>query len=79
MKVISKKETAILTATEKAILEKAFEIFNNIAEDCENYEGLWTLADNARDSIEAFIDSEDLYEVEPPAEGVAEVIVKITL
>lgn len=82
MKVISKKETVILTAQEKAILDKALEILNNITEECEHSDGdLFTYANDAANELECFLDDgkNDFYEVEPTAEGVSEVIVKIIL
>lgn len=79
MKIVSRKETAILTAQEKAILDKALEILDDIACECENYDDLYEAADKARDAITDFLDSNDIYEVEPPTQGVTEVIVKITL
>ena len=81
MKVIRKKETAILTAQEKAILDKALEILDDIVENCEDSADLWTYADDAANELESFLNhgENDFYEVEPPAEGVSEVIVEITL
>ena len=82
MKVISKKETVILTAQEKAILDKALEILENIADDCvDDCSDLYTYTDDAAKELECFLNhgENDFYEVEPPAAGVSEVIVKITL
>lgn len=80
MKMISRKESVILTATEKAILDKAFEIFDEIATECENYDDLYDFADNAREVIEDFLcNDKNIYEVEPYAEGASKVIVEITL
>ena len=81
MKVIRKKETAILTAQEKAILDKALEILDDIVENCEDSADLWTYAEDAANELDSFLNhgENDFYEVEPPAEGVSEVIVKITL
>lgn len=82
MKVISRKETVILTAQEKAILDKALEILDNIVEECEQCDGdLWTYAQDAANELESFLNhgENDFYKVEPPATGVSEVIVKITL
>lgn len=81
MKIVSKKETAILTAQEKAILDKALEILENITNDCEDTGDLWTYAEDAAKELEYFLNhgENDFYEVEPPAQGVSEVIVKITL
>ena len=80
MKMISRKESVILTATEKAVLDKAFEILDEIATECENYDDLYDFSDNARDALEDFLSNDkNIYEVEPLAKDVAEVIVKITL
>lgn len=80
MKIVSKKETAILTTQEKAILNKAFEILDDIACECENYDDLYEAADKARDALGDFLENgKNIYEVEPPAKDVTEVIVKITL
>ena len=80
MKMISRKESVILTATEKAVLDKAFEILDEIAEECENYDDLYDFADNAREALGDFLENDkNIYEVEPPAKDVTEVIVKITL
>ena len=81
MKVISRKETAILTAQEKAILDKALEILDNIIDECEDTGDLWTYAEDAANELESFLNhgENSFYEVEPPVEGVSEVIVKITL
>lgn len=79
MKVISRRETVILTATEKAILEKAFEIFDDIAEDCTSSDGLCELVDEARDAIADFLNHEDYYIVELPTGEVSKVVVEITL
>ena len=80
MKIISRKETVNLTAQEKAILDRASEILDEIAEECENYDDLYDFADNAREALGDFLsNNKDIYEVEPPAKDVSEVIVKITL
>lgn len=81
MKVIAKKETAILTAQEKAILDKALEILDDIAENCEDSGDLWVYSQDAAKELENFLNhgENNFYEVEPPVEGASEVIVKITL
>lgn len=82
MKVIKRKETVFLTAQEKAILDKALEILENITNDCEDdCSDLYTYAEDAVKELEYFLShgENDFYEVEPPVEGVSEVIVKITL
>ena len=79
MKIVTKKETVILTAQEKAILDKAFEILEGIADTAEFGEELHKSARDAYDELEYFLDEDNnFYEVEPPVEGVSEVIVKIT-
>ena len=81
MKVIAKKETAILTAQEKAILDKALEILDDIAENCKYSGDLWVYSQDAAKELENFLNhgENNFYEVEPPVEGASEVIVKITL
>ena len=81
MKIISRKETAILTAQEKAVLDKALEILDNITNECEDNGDLWNYAQDAANELESFLNHGEnaFYEVEPPAQGVSEVIVKITL
>lgn len=82
MEIISRKESVILTAQEKAILDKAFEILDKIRIECEDTDGdLWTYANDAADELEYFLNDGDnsFYEVEPYAEGASKVIVEITL
>ena len=58
MKIKRAKEVAVLTAEEHAILEKAYEILNEICEDCEidDGSGLMKYASDARDELEYFLD-----------------------
>ena len=81
MKVISKKETAILTAQEKAILDKALEILDDIVENCEDSGDLWTYAEDAVKELESFLNhgENDFYEVEPPAEGISTLVIEVNL
>ena len=80
MRIERRKETAVLTAQEKAILDKAFEIMSEITDKAEYGEELHCAAKDACDELDYFLDGDNsLYEVEPPVEGVSEVIVKITL
>ena len=80
MRIEKMKEIAVLTVKEKAILDMAYEILDEIAEECENYDDLYDFADNAREAIGDFLSNDkNIYEVEPPAKDVTEVIVKITL
>ena len=81
MEIITRKETVILTATEKAILDRAHEILENIADKSETGGDLYTYANDAANELEYFLNDgkNDFYEVEPPAEDVSKVIVEITL
>lgn len=81
MKVVRTKETAILTAQEKAILDKALEILEDIAKDCEDCEDLWTYAHDASKELECFLvnGKNDFYTVEPLAEGVSKLVIEIKL
>ena len=81
MKIVTKKETVILTAQEKAILDKAYDILNDIAEDCEDSGDLWTYAEDAARELENFLNhgKNDFYEVEEPAEGVSKLVIEINL
>jgi|GEM_PF-3126363 len=81
MKIVTRKETVILTAQEKAILDKAFEILDDIVEDCEDTGDLWTYAEDAARELNNFLsDGENNFiEVEPPAEGVSKLVIEIKL
>lgn len=81
MKVVAKKETAILTAQEKAILDKALEILDDIVENCEDSGDLWTYAEDAANELENFLNhgENSFYEVEEPAEGVSKLVIEINL
>ena len=68
MEIVRAKEKVKLTAEEYAILNKAYEIMNDICDECEvdDGEGLLRYATDARDELECFLtDGEnDFYEVE---------------
>jgi hypothetical protein len=79
MKIVRKEEKAILTATEKAILEKAFDIMDEITDKAESDGFLYDNALNVYNALEDFLDNKENYEVEPPAENVSKIVVEITL
>ena len=81
MKVVSKKETAILTAQEKVILDKALEILDDIVENCEDSGALLAYAEDAAQELENFLNhgKNDFYEVEPPAEGISTLVIEVNL
>ena len=79
MRIVKREEKAILTATEKAILEKAFEIMDEITEDASGDGFLYDAGIAAYNALEDFLDNNEIYEVEPPSEGVSKVVVEITL
>lgn len=80
MRVIKREEKLILTATEKAILDKAYEILNEI-EDEVDYDGnIYPYVRDAKNELDYFLDEGEMfYEVEPPAENVSKIVVEITL
>ena len=63
-KVVRREEKAILTMAEKKILEKAYEILDEIYEECRQGEDLEICAGDARRELESFLDNDDIYEVE---------------
>lgn len=79
MRIVRREEKAILTATEKAILEQAFKIMDEITEDanCDGF--LYDAGIAVYNALEDFLDNNEIYEVEPPSEGVSKVVVEITL
>ena len=68
MEIVRAKEKVILTAEEYAILNKAYNIMNDICDECEvdDGEGLLRYAHDARDELEYFLfdGKNDFYEVE---------------
>lgn len=79
MRIVRREEKAILTATEKAILDKAFEIMDEITEDASCDGEVYDVGISVYNALEDFLDNRDIYEVEPPSEGVSKVVVEITL
>ena len=79
MRIVRREEKAILTTTEKAILEKAFEIMDEITDEAETYGELYDIGSRVYNALEDFLDNNEIYEVEPPSEGVSKVVVEITL
>lgn len=79
-RIIRKEEKAILSFTEIKILEKALDILNDIAEDCEHNDDLYEYSDDARDNLEQFLNNKDIYEVDENTEPKADYItIQITL
>ena len=79
MRIVRREEKVVLTATEKAILDKAFEIMDEITEDADDDGDVFDAGIKVYNALEDFFDSYEIYEVEPPAEGVSKVVVEITL
>ena len=79
-KIVKREEKVILTATEKAILDKAHAILEEITDEVD-YDGeIFPYTRDAMNELEYFLDEgKAFYEVEPPAENVSKVIVEITL
>lgn len=79
-RVIRKEEKAVLSFTEIKILEKAYEILNEIAEDCEHNDDLYEYSEDARVNLEEFLDNKDIYEIDENTEPKADYItIQITL
>ena len=79
MRIVRREEKAILTATEKAILEKAFEIMDEITDDADDDGFLYDAGIAVYNALEDFLDNNEIYEVERPSDGVSKVVVEITL
>lgn len=79
MRRVRREEKAILTATEKAILEKAFEIMDEITEEASYIGILFDAGIAVYNALKDFLDNNEIYEVEPPSNGVSKVVVEITL
>lgn len=62
MDIIRKVEQVCLNETETAILLKAKEIFEDVAQNAETYD-LQRAAQNVIDEIDAFFDEEDEFKV----------------
>lgn len=63
-KVVRMEEKAILTMAEKKILEKAYKILDDIYEECQEEGDLDRYVGDAKMELEAFLDAEELYEIE---------------
>lgn len=67
MKIVRREEKAILNVMEKAILDKAFEIMDEIT-DKANCDGeLYDAGMAVYNTLEDFLDNNEIYEVEPPS------------
>lgn len=78
MKIVRKEEKAILTATEKAILQKALAIMDEITDKAEYNGQLCDAGILVYNALEDFLDSDEIYEVEPST-TIEEVIIKMTV
>lgn len=79
MRIVRKEEKAILTATEKAILDKAFEIMDEITDHASEDGYLYDASVAAYNTLEDFLGNDELYEVECPSDGVSKIVVEVTL
>lgn len=59
-----REEIAILTLTEKRILEKAYNILDEIYDESEGGNDLCRYAQSAKEELDDFLSNEDIYEVE---------------
>lgn len=63
-KIEKREEIAILTLAEKRILEKAYDILDEIYDESEGDSKLCGYVRDARDELDNFLCEEDIYEVE---------------
>ena len=59
-----REEIAILTLAEKRILEKAYDILDEIYDESEGGNELCRYAESAKAELDDFLSNEDIYEVE---------------
>ena len=76
-KVVRVEEKAILTLAEKRILEKAYRILDDIYEECREEGDLDRYVSDAKMELEAFLDAEELYEVESENEDTVKIIIEL--
>ena len=76
-KVVRMDEKAILTVAEKKILEKAYEILNEIYEECRQNGDLEIYARDAKNELESFLDADDMYEVEDENTDTVKIIIEL--
>ena len=65
MEIRKRKETLILTQSEKAILSKASEILDDIFNECETNGDLELLSEGARNSIDELVEAAEVKGGEP--------------
>jgi hypothetical protein len=65
MKIRKSKETLILTQSEKAILSKAYNILDDIFDECENNGDLELFSDDAKNSIGELLEIAEVEGGEP--------------
>lgn len=76
-KVVRREEKAILTIAEKKILEKAYEILDEIYEECHQGGDLEMYSGDARNELESFLDTNDIYEVEEENTDTVKIIIEL--
>lgn len=69
MRIKKSKETLILTQKEKAILSKAYEILDEIYEECESDGDIEAFADEAKENIKYLLEDAEV-EGGRPSEGI---------
>ena len=65
MKIKKSEETLILTQTEKAILSKAYDILDEIYDECEEGGNIENYADEAKDYLEGLLEEAEVENGEP--------------
>lgn len=68
MKIRKSKEILVLTQSEKAILAKAYEILDDIYDECESDGDLELLSDEARGGIGELLENVEVEGGEPTGE-----------
>ena len=76
-KVVRMDEKAILTVAEKKILEKAYEILDEIYDECEQGEDLEIYARDARNELGSFLEADGIYEVENENTDTVKIIIEL--
>lgn len=68
MEIRKSKETLVLTQIEKIILSKAYDILDEIFEECDYSSDFSDLAADAKNNIDALLDEAEVEEGEPKGE-----------
>lgn len=68
MEIRKSKETLVLTQIEKIILSKAYDILDEIFEECDYSSDFSDLAGNAKTNIGILLDDAEVEEGEPKGE-----------